>query len=310
MEYAIETSALRKRLGKQEVIRGCDLQVPAGRVYGFIGPNGAGKTTVMRLLLGILRPDAGEIRMLGRSMPRDRQAVLSRTGAFIESPALYDHLSAEANLDITRRLLGLPPGEIGRVLDIVGMAGHARRKIAEYSLGMRQRTALARTLLGKPELLLLDEPTNGLDPEGIAGMRGLIRELPERIGATVFVSSHLLGEIEQVADHAGLLREGRLVMQGPLRTLLVSQRVLQIRVSMYDHAVNLLKSWGHVPRAEGGDSIFLRCPRDTDFEGFAAGINRRLNAAGVQVFAVGERKRSLEDLYRASAGAGLKGVAA
>ena len=310
MEFAIETTGLCKRLGGLEVIRGCDLRVPAGGVYGFIGPNGAGKTTAMRLILGILQPDAGTVRLLGEDMASDPRAALARTGAFVESPALYDHLSGEANLDITRRLLRLERSEIGRVLDIVDMTRHASRKVAEYSLGMRQRTALARALLGAPQLLMLDEPTNGLDPEGISEMRELIRGLPDRIGATVFVSSHLLAEVEQIADTAGLLRAGQVALEGPLKDLLAGERAIHLRTDRRDDALALLEARGFLPRASGRDGLDVVCSANTGADSFAAEIARLLIDSGIAVYALGEKKRTLEDLYKSSAGAGLKGMAA
>lgn len=310
MELAIETHDLRKTLGKRAVIRGCSLQVPKGGVYGFIGPNGAGKTTIMRLLLRVLKADGGTIRMLGHDMLRDPRPALARTGAFVESPALYDHLSARANLDITRRLLGLPEGEIDRVLEIVGMARHAARKVRDYSLGMRQRIGLARALLGQPELLLLDEPTNGLDPEGIAEMRALIRELPDRIGATVFVSSHLLSEVEQVATHAGLLREGKLVMQGPLKELLASERWLLVGVDRPDEAKAILAQAGFTIRCGGVSRLRVSCGDAAALGQFASTINHRLVTGGIGVSELREETRSLEDLYKSAAGTGLKGEAA
>nr|WP_206543602.1 ATP-binding cassette domain-containing protein [Sphingomonas sanguinis] len=199
---AIETEHLTKRYAGRSVVDDVALRVPMGCVYGFLGPNGAGKTTTMRLLLGLLRADAGTIRLVGHDLVRRRRDALAQVGAFVESASLYDHLTGRANLDITRRLLGLPAGEIDRVLEIVEMRDAAPARTGTYSLGMKQRLALARAMLGSPRLLLLDEPTNGLDPDGIVAMRLLIRALPARIGGTVFVSSHLLTEVEQMGSPA------------------------------------------------------------------------------------------------------------
>ncbi|MDE1467026.1 ATP-binding cassette domain-containing protein [Aurantiacibacter sp. D1-12] len=310
MGFAIETDDLRKELGGRPVIRGCSLQVPEGSVYGFIGPNGAGKTTVMRLLLRVLKADSGSIRMLGHDMNSDPRRALAKTGAFVESPALYEHLTARGNLDLTRRLLGLPESEIDRVLDVTGMARHAARKVRDYSLGMRQRVGLARALLGKPELLLLDEPTNGLDPEGISEMRELIRDLPDRIGATVFVSSHLLSEVEQVASHAGLLREGQLVMQGRMQSLLASERTLVVGTDKPKEAITLLTAAGHTVRFGGSHQLAITCSRGSEFADFAQRINTSLVESGIGVSELREESRSLEDLYKTAAGTGLKGEAA
>ena len=301
MHPAIETTGLRKALGGKAVIRGLDLCVPQGRVYGFLGPNGAGKTTAMRLLLGLLRPDAGEVRLLGSSLADDRNGLLRQVGSFIESPALYDHRSGRANLDMARRLLGLAASETGRVLEVTGMARDADRKVRDYSLGMRQRMALARSLLGEPKLLLLDEPTNGLDPDGIADMRALIRDLPARMDCTVFVSSHLLGEVEQVADHVGLLREGRLAMQGPLEDLLGTGRRIAIGVDDVRRACAMLQAKGYAARADGPEGLSVTAPADVDLPALAAQINRTLVEAGIDVSSLRVERLSLEALYRQSA---------
>lgn len=300
MQAAIETSGLRKKLGGTEVICGLDLHVPAGGVYGFLGPNGAGKTTAMRLLLGILRPDAGDVRLLGRPLHQNRLHLLRQVGSFIESPALYDHRSGRENLVMSARLLGLPRSEVDRVLDLVDMRRDAGRKVRDYSLGMRQRMALARSLLGSPKLLLLDEPTNGLDPDGIAAMRTLIRDLPRRLDCTVFVSSHLLGEIEQVADHVGLLRKGRLAMQGPLQDLLGHGRRILLEVGDGPRAASVLQGAGHDARLQGDGTLSLSLPSGADPRSVCADINRRLVHAGIAVSALTHERLSLEDLYRQS----------
>jgi len=215
MEMAIETRGLTRAFGGRLAVDRLDLSVPARAVYGFLGRNGAGKTTTIRLLLGLIRADAGEIRLFGQPLARAR----ARIGALVEVPALYDHLTGRENLDCTRRLLGLDRTEIDRVLGIVDLHAAAGRRVGGYSLGMRQRLGLARALLGRPRLLLLDEPTNGLDPDGIADMRRLLARLPQEEDVTLLVSSHLLDEVERVATHVGLVDRGRLVMEGPLDAL-------------------------------------------------------------------------------------------
>ncbi|APE27081.1 ABC transporter ATP-binding protein [Aurantiacibacter gangjinensis] len=268
-----------------------------------MGPNGAGKTTAMRLLLGLLAPDAGEVRLLGGSLGAAGLELLRQVGSFIEGPALYDHRSGRANLAMACRLLGLPDSEVERVLELVDMRQDAHRPVRDYSLGMRQRIAFARSLLGRPKLLLLDEPTNGLDPDGIADIRLLIRELPSRMDCTIFVSSHLLGEVEQVADTVGLLRRGTLVMQGPLRDLLGSGRRIVLEVG--DPARAAALAGGFDRRVQGGDAdtlfIALR-PRD-DAAALCAAVNRALVQAGIPVFTIKIERLTLEELYRQSADA-------
>jgi len=225
--HAVSTRGLTKRFGGVVAVTDVALEVPLQCVYGFLGPNGAGKTTTIRMLLGLVRPTAGEVHILGLPMPASRREVLARVGAVVEQPTLYPHLTGVENLELKRRLMGAPPSSIHHALEVVGMTAHAGRLVAKYSTGMRQRMGIATALLGSPDLLILDEPTNGLDPSGIEGLRRLIRELPDRLGATVFVSSHILGEIEQIADHVGILHEGRLVLQGPLAPMRAGGRSLE-----------------------------------------------------------------------------------
>ena len=303
MEFAIATDGLRKKLGGRTVIDDLALRVPPGDVYGFIGPNGAGKTTAMRLLLGLIRRDAGDVSILGRDLDRDRIGALAETGAFIEHPGLYDHLSGRANIELYRRQRGLAASETDRVLEVAGMTEHANRKAGQYSLGMRQRTALARTLLGNPKLLMLDEPTNGLDPEGIQDMRELIRALPERTGATVFLSSHLLAEIEQVAKHAGLIRDGKLVLQGPLDELLGGGGEAHMTVDDPKRAAAVLGQAGWAAETIAADQIAVRGASATPGEIDTATANRLLVEAGIAVSAIARPRSSLEDLYRRSTAA-------
>jgi ABC-2 type transport system ATP-binding protein len=213
---ALATHGLTKRFGKAPPsVNGLSITVPRRSIYGFLGANGAGKTTTLKLVLRLLRPDAGTVCLFGES----EFAPLGRVGALIETPSLYDHLTGRENLDITRYLLKLPASEIDRVLAIVDLAPAARQRVGGYSLGMRQRLAIARALLGAPRLLILDEPANGLDPDGIRDMRALLRQLPETGDVTLIVSSHLLSEIELVASHVGLIHKGRLLLEAPLAEL-------------------------------------------------------------------------------------------
>lgn len=221
MNHIVQTHALTKLYGGEAVVRELELAVPEGCVYGFIGPNGAGKSTTMKLLLGLARPSSGSVTLMGQEMnERNRIALLRQTGSLIESPAAYGHLTAWENMEIIAGLKGAGREDIERALSIVHLEGEKKRKAREFSLGMRQRLGVAQALLGSPRLLILDEPTNGLDPEGIREMRALIADLPRQIGATVLISSHLLGELEQMVDTVGILDRGRLLWQGPLERLM------------------------------------------------------------------------------------------
>ena len=194
--------------------------MPKASVFGFLGPNGAGKTTTIRAILGLIKPASGTIHIHGYDLHKDRRHALAQIGAIVETPTLYPHLTGQENLEIARRLSGKSPSAIDAVLEFVSMTGVRHRLVREYSLGMRQRLAIARALIGEPRLLILDEPTNGLDPVGIVEMRSLIKSLPERFGTTVFVSSHLLNEIEQIVDNCALIENGHLRFQGSLSSLL------------------------------------------------------------------------------------------
>lgn len=200
---------------RSPVLTGLDLRVRPGRVYGLLGRNGAGKSTTMKLLVGLLTPSSGQVRLFGSPFAR---TSLARVGASIDGPALYGHLSATQNLQVHAALLGVGPDRVRDVLAAVGLADTGRRAAARFSTGMKVRLALAIALLGDPELLILDEPQNGLDPEGIRELRGLLRDLADA-GRAVLVSSHVLGEVEQIADDIGVLAAGRLQYEGPLTRL-------------------------------------------------------------------------------------------
>lgn len=247
MTVALSTHGLTKRFGTRAAVDGVSLTVTEGAIYGFLGANGAGKTTSLRLVLGLLRPDTGTIAMFGQPIGH-RSAP--RIGALIEQPSLYSHLTGRENLDCTRRLLGLGSSEMDRVLEIVDLADAARQRVGTYSLGMRQRLGIARALLGRPRLVILDEPTNGLDPEGIADMRALLRRLPQVDGATLIVSSHQLAELEQVATHVGLLHRGRLLLEQPIAELLGREQSLEVATTDPDASALILSRAGFAIRRE------------------------------------------------------------
>lgn len=220
MKEIVRTMDLSKRYGDFYPVRGMNLSVMEGTIYGFCGPNGAGKSTTLKMLLGLVRPTEGSIRIFGRDVTKkNRIEILRQTGSLIESPSYYGHLSGWENLKILAGLLQVPDENIEEVLKIVRLDGQGRKKVSAYSLGMKQRLGLAAALLGFPKLLILDEPTNGLDPAGIQEMRELIRQLPEKYDMTVIISSHLLSEIDQIVDDIGIIANGRLKYQGSLNRL-------------------------------------------------------------------------------------------
>ena len=282
----IETHGLCKRYGAQMSVDHLDLAVPAGSVYGFIGPNGAGKSTTMKMLLGLIHPTAGQVSLLGKPMnPKNRLALLRKTGSLIESPAGYGHLTGWENLAIVADLKGVDHREIDRVLEVVRLTNDAKRKVREYSLGMRQRLGIAQALLGNPPLLILDEPTNGLDPAGIQEMRALIAEMPERCGATVLISSHLLSELEQIVDTVGILNRGKLLFQGPLEQLQ--------RHSQGDITLRLLLSGVAVTSGREPHELTLPPLRDA----LLAELVHTLADRGAGVVGLQRRTKSLEEIF-------------
>lgn len=290
----IETHDLCKQYGNTLRVAHLNLDVPEGSIYGFLGPNGAGKSTTLKMILGLVRPTAGDIRMLGKSMEqKNRLSVLRQVGSLIESPSYYGHLTGEENLRIVQTLRGVPEKNIQEALQIVRLDGQRGKKVAQYSLGMKQRLGLAAALLGYPKLLILDEPTNGLDPAGIQEMRELICDLPERFGMTVVVSSHLLSEIDQMANHVAIIREGELVFQDTLEALHSrSQHHLALRSTNNAVARSLLAEQSIPCQEEAG---YLLLPILSDE--IAAKITRFLSENHLGVVRLEERQKSLEDIF-------------
>lgn len=290
-ELTIATHALTKSYSGTRVVDSIELRVPEGAVYGFLGPNGAGKSTTMKMILGLVRPSSGEVDVLGERMGRkNRLEVLAHVGSLIENPSCYRHLTARENLDIIRRLKGLPVSSIDEALETVGLADTGKKLAGQFSLGMKQRLGLAAALLGNPKLVLLDEPTNGLDPEGIHEMRALVRMLPQTHGTTVLVSSHLLSEVEQMADHVGIISRGQMVWQGSLKELRAcAKRQLAFRTTDDQRASMLLGA----TKQDG----WLLAPFADDVT--VARLSLALARAGIGVVRIEERSESIEDLFLA-----------
>ena len=290
----IETDDLCKRYGAALRVSHLNLRVPEGSVYGFLGPNGAGKSTTLKMLLGLVRPTAGNIRVLGKSMDgAKRLEVLRQVGSLIESPSYYGHLTGEENLRIVQTLRDVPEKDIREVLEIVRLEGQRDKKVAHYSLGMKQRLGLAAALLGYPKLLILDEPTNGLDPAGIQEMRELICGLPERFGMTVVVSSHMLSEIDQMADHVAIIREGELVFQDSLSALHSRSRHHLALRTTNNPVARLLMAEKEISCHEEEGYLILPILSDEDvarLSGFLA--EHRLGVVRLE-----ERQKSLEDIF-------------
>ena len=294
MADIVQTRGLCKQYGKVLRVNHLDLQVPEGAIYGFLGPNGAGKSTTLKMILGLVHPTAGSISVFGKEVNgHNRLDMLKQVGSLIESPSYYGHLTGEENLKVVQTLRGVPEKDVYEVLEIVRLEGQRNKKVAHYSLGMKQRLGLAAALLGFPRLLILDEPTNGLDPAGIQEMRELICSLPERFGMTVVVSSHLLSEIDQMADHVAIIREGELVFQDTLEALHGrSRHHLALRTTNNAVARDALREQS-VPCQEEEGYLILPILSDE----MAAQLTRLLAQRHLGVIRLEERQKSLEDIF-------------
>lgn len=219
MDYIITTNQLTKKYKKFTSVDKVSLHVKKGSIYGFLGPNGAGKSTTMKMLLGLTAPTEGSFLIDGKSFPENRVEILKEIGSFIEAPSFYPNLTGRENLDIIRNILGLPKQAVEDALELVGLIEFGDRLAKKYSLGMKQRLGLAGALIGKPPILILDEPTNGLDPSGIHEIRNLVKSLPQMYDCTILISSHMLSEIELIADDIGILNHGKLLFEGSMNDL-------------------------------------------------------------------------------------------
>lgn len=293
----IEIDGLRKdyrrlRAGPSVAVDGLDLAVPEGGVFGFLGPNGSGKTTTIRCLLGLVRPSAGRVTLLGRPVPRGLAATMRRVGAIVEAPALFPTMTGRENLRLLATMDRIGPRRVDEVLAEVGLEQRAGDAVKRYSLGMRQRLGLAAALLKDPELLVLDEPANGLDPAGIREIRVLLRRLGGE-GRTVFVSSHLLSEVEQICDSVAILRAGRCVAAGPVRQVLATAgpAAVVVRVDDLDAGCRVLARAGFTAERVG-DHLRVDAPA-----GRGAAINRALAESGVWASELRCDDVTLEELF-------------
>jgi ABC-2 type transport system ATP-binding protein len=316
-DLCIETTGLSKRFGHQLAVDGVDLAVPRGSVFGFLGPNGSGKTTTIRLMLGLAAASSGSVRLLGQEMPGQLREVLPRVGALVEGPAFYPFLSGAANLhrfDAADRHVpaATRKARVQSALERVGLTHAADKKVRAYSLGMKQRLGIANALLAPRELLVLDEPTNGLDPQGTREVRSLVRSLAAD-GATVFVSSHLLAEVEQICTHAAIMSAGRLVAQGTLAELRQGGQA-RIRVLTPDVGpaaevlarLGLSAGPGRSGSSSSGDVLYAPLPGAAGDGAVAPeAVVAALVGAGVRVRGFATEQVSLEDRFVALTGEGF-----
>ena len=297
--WAVETHGLTKRFGDTVAVDDVELLVPRGSAFGYLGPNGAGKTTLIRTLLGLTKADGGTMSLLGYPVPRQRREALARVGAIVDEPRFHGHLTGKENL----RLLAAARGDgadqrIGPSLARVGLAEWADRKVAAYSMGMRQRLGVAGCLLADPQLLILDEPMNGLDPAGMQQMRSMIHSLADE-GRTVVLSSHLLDEVERTCDAVAIVDHGRVIRQGPIDTLIRGAGTVEVRIDCSDPqaAWQLISGSGLAARTALEDSeVVVTLPNGASKESVAE-INRRLVQAGIAVYGLRELHASLEQWF-------------
>jgi len=290
----IDTQGLSFNFGSQQVVKSLSLQVPEGSIYGFLGPNGAGKTTTIKLLLNLLKTDQGSIHIFGKELKSNRTGKVTINGSLIEQPAIYGHLSGKENLMNRALLLQVPEKRVDEMLNLVHLSNAANKKAGKYSLGMKQRLGIALALLSDPKLLILDEPTNGLDPNGIIEVSDLLIRLVTQYKKTVFVSSHLLGEVERMATHVGIIDRGELLFQGSIGDLqAISQPQVQIEVDNTVDAANFLKKQGVSVSDINDDHITVPFESKTQM----AEINSLLTRNNYPVYSIHKTQKDLEKLF-------------
>jgi lantibiotic transport system ATP-binding protein len=294
--YSVETHNLTHRFsGNETVVDNINLQVPAKSIYGFLGPNGAGKTTTLKLILGLLKKQQGSISVFGKPFDTDRTGILKKLGSLIEVPSLYGHLTAVENLMVLQRIYQCPKERIPDVLKIVNLENTGKKKAGQFSLGMKQRLSIAASMLHDPALLILDEPTNGLDPNGIIEVRELLKRINAEKGITILISSHLLGEIEKLVSHVGIINKGKLLFQGSLTELHDKQKQSSQTVfetSDMDKAVGILNAANIASEIRYG-KIYIPVMNKEKI----AFLNRELVKNNIEVYEINSVKNDLETVF-------------
>ena len=290
----IHTEGLSFNFGDQQVVKSLALQVPEGSIYGFLGPNGAGKTTTIKLLLNLLKTQHGSIHIFEQELQKNRISILSQIGSLIEQPAIYQHLTGKENLLNRALLLQVPVNRVDEMLGLVKLNSAANKKAGQYSLGMKQRLGIALALLSNPKLLILDEPTNGLDPNGIIEVRELLLKLVNQHQKTVFISSHLLAEVERMATHVGIINHGELLFQGSIKDLeAISQPLIRIETDNTVDAANLLNRNHHTVTDVTNEHIYVPYTSKEQM----GDINTLLTQNGYIIFSIVRQQKDLEKLF-------------
>ncbi|QWG48285.1 MULTISPECIES: ABC transporter ATP-binding protein [Bacillus cereus group] len=291
--YIVETEDLTKTYGAVNSVNQLQMQVGKGEIYGFLGPNGAGKTTTIRMLLGLIKPTTGNIKVFNRDLKTNRIDILREVGSLVESPSYYGHLTGHENLEVIRQMLQVPKKNIDEVLRIVRLEKQKDKLVKQYSLGMKQRLGIAMALLGNPKLLILDEPTNGLDPAGIQEIRELIKQLPKQYDMTVVISSHLLNEMDQIATQVGIINSGQLIFQDKIEVLRKkSQASMKIRVNDVVKAHQILEQH-QIHLGLEGDCLVTYQQEDH----LISHINHLLVQQYISVYRIEEEKHTLEEIF-------------
>ncbi|HEY0158185.1 MAG TPA: ABC transporter ATP-binding protein [Thermoanaerobaculia bacterium] len=288
---ALAATNLTKVIGDRTIVHDVSFDLRPGEVFGFLGPNGAGKTTTIRMLVGLIRPTRGTVTVCGYDIRRQFEQAMRCVGCIVENPDLYRFMTGRENLEHFARMLGVPAAEIERVASLVNLAHRLDQRVGTYSLGMRQRLGIAQAMLGSPRVLILDEPANGLDPAGIREIRELLRGLAAERGLAVFVSSHLLGEIELTADRVAIIHKGRILRSGPVRELISSNRVMEFRVDAVERAAALLRERN--VELTVTEDLLLASIDEQDAPPLIAALVQE----GINVFHARPRVQTLEEMF-------------
>jgi ABC-2 type transport system ATP-binding protein len=293
---ALVAAGLTKIIGQRTIVDNASFELRHGEVFGFLGPNGAGKTTTIRMLVGLIRPTAGRVTICGHDLRRDFEKAMRCVGCIVENPDLYRFMTGRENLEHFARMLRVPKSEIPRVAELVALEHRLDQRVGTYSLGMRQRLGIAQALLGDPQLLILDEPANGLDPAGIREIRTLLRRLAEERGMSVFVSSHLLAEVELMCDRVAIIHKGRILKEGDVRQLISSRREMELRVDDADKAARVLGEKNVVHTVH--DGVIDAAIDESDTPPLVAELVRN----DIAVFHAQRKVHTLEELFLETTG--------
>lgn len=291
----LEVQELTKTFGSRTVVDRLNLRIEEGDIYGFLGTNGSGKTTTIRMITGLIHPDAGVVRIGGFHLKTRFKAAISHVGAIVENPAFYTYLSAYDNLKLSANLLpGITRKRVEEVLEIAGLSDRAKDKVGSYSLGMKQRLGIAGALLNRPKLIILDEPTNGLDPQGMKEIKKLIVQLAAEQGTSFLISSHLLHEVEQICTKVGVIRKGRLIAEGQVKELLASgEETVEIVTRESDKAEQILKTVSEIISVSRfQDGLIVQTTGDCSFK-----LSQLLVTSGVRIRSINHRPRTLEQFF-------------